>query len=157
MNKNRKLRVISYTLAAGALITATGLTSSAASLAGATATLSTDITSQTEFETDSYSTLAGINMIMTDSIEAAAASSVAESETEAVATNGPADYTGIAIAQVNDYVNVRSTASEDGEVVGKLYNNSAAQVLATEGEWYQITSGNCTGYVKSEFVVVDNP
>ena len=87
----------------------------------------------------------------------ASASTVAESETEAVATNAPADYTGIAIAQVNDYVNVRSMASEEGEVVGKLYNNSAAQVLATEGDWYQITSGNCTGYVKSEFVVVDNP
>ena len=159
MNKNRTLRVISYTLAAGMLISATGLTTSASSLAGATATLSTEVfsESETETQTDSYSTLAGINSIMTDSIDEAAASSVAESETEAVATNGPADYTGIAIAQVNDYVNVRSIASEDGEVVGKLYNNSAAQVLATEGDWYQITSGNCTGYVKSEFVVVDNP
>lgn len=63
------------------------------------------------------------------------------------------EYADIAIAQVTNYVNVRSIASEEGEVTGKLYNNSAATVLAVEGDWYQIKSGNCTGYVKSEFVV----
>lgn len=157
MNKNRKLRVVTYTLAASMLIGSAGLTSDAAALAGATAALSTDVTTQAT--ANSYSTLSGINLAMADMLgnACASASTVAESETEAVATNAPADYTGIAIAQVNDYVNVRSMASEEGEVVGKLYNNSAAQVLATEGDWYQITSGNCTGYVKSEFVVVDNP
>ncbi len=157
MNKNRKLRVVTYTLAASMLIGSAGLTSDAAALAGATAALSTDVTTQAT--ANSYSTLSGINLAMADMLGTACAdtSSVTESATEAVATNAPADYTGIAIAQVNDYVNVRSIASEEGEVVGKLYNNSAAQVLATEGDWYQITSGNCTGYVKSEFVVVDNP
>ena len=50
-------------------------------------------------------------------------------------------------------MNVRDAASEEGNVVGKLYNNSAATVEATEGDWYKITSGNVTGYVKSEFVV----
>ena len=157
MNKNRKLRVVTYTLAASMLMGSAGLKSDAAALAGATAALSTDVTTQAT--ANSYSTLSGINLAMADVLgnACAADSTVSESETEAVATNAPADYTGIAIAQVNDYVNVRSVASEDGEVVGKLYNNSAAQVLATEGDWYQITSGNCTGYVKSEFVVVDNP
>lgn len=63
------------------------------------------------------------------------------------------EYDDIAIAQVNNYVNIRSIASEEGEILGKLYNNSAATVLNTEGDWYQITSGTVTGYVKSEFVV----
>lgn len=63
------------------------------------------------------------------------------------------EYADIAIAQVTNYVNVRSIPSEEGEVTGKLYNNSAATVLAVEGDWYQIKSGNCTGYVKAEFVV----
>ena len=35
------------------------------------------------------------------------------------------------IAQVNDYVNIRSTASTDGEIVGKLYNNSVGTLVAT--------------------------
>ena len=34
------------------------------------------------------------------------------------------------IAQVNDYVNIRSTASTDGEIVGKLYNNSVGTLVA---------------------------
>lgn len=63
------------------------------------------------------------------------------------------EYADIAIAQVDNYVNVRDAASEEGNVVGKLYNNSAATVHATDNGWYQITSGNVTGYVKSEFVV----
>ncbi len=64
------------------------------------------------------------------------------------------EYADIAIAQVNNYLNVRSVPSEDGEVLGKLYNNNAAAVLAAEGDWYQITSGSVTGYVKAEYVVV---
>ena len=35
-------------------------------------------------------------------------------------------FANVAIAQVDNYVNIRSEASEDSEVLGKLYNNSAA-------------------------------
>lgn len=63
------------------------------------------------------------------------------------------EYADIAIAQVDYYVNVRDAAGEEGNVVGKLYNNSAATVEGEENGWYKITSGNVTGYVKSEFVV----
>lgn len=63
-------------------------------------------------------------------------------------------YADIAIAQVNYYVNIRSEASEEGEVLGKLYNNSAATVEGEENGWYKITSGTVSGYVKSEYVVV---
>lgn len=63
-------------------------------------------------------------------------------------------YTGICIAQVNDYVNVRSIPSEEGEILGKLYNESAGTVVEDCEEWYKITSGNVTGYVKSEYVVI---
>lgn len=63
------------------------------------------------------------------------------------------DFTNLVIARVNDYVNVRSEASEDSEVVGKLYNKSVGDLIEEEGDWYKIKSGNCTGYVKSEYVV----
>ena len=63
------------------------------------------------------------------------------------------EYDSIAIAQVSNYVNLRSEPSEEGEILGKLYNNSAATILATEGDWYKIKSGSVDGYVKSEFVV----
>ena len=66
------------------------------------------------------------------------------------------EYADIAIAQVDNYVNIRSEPNTDSEVVGKLYNNSAAKVYKTVDDWYQITSGTVTGYVKSEYVVRDN-
>lgn len=76
----------------------------------------------------------------------------------AAADNGEpkSEYADIAIAQVNNYVNIRSAATTDSEVVGKLYNNSAAKVHAEVDGWYQITSGTVTGYVKCEYVVRDN-
>lgn len=63
------------------------------------------------------------------------------------------DFTNLVIAQVNDYVNVRAEASEDSEIVGKLYNNSAGDLIEEEGDWYKIESGSCTGYVKAEYCV----
>lgn len=62
-------------------------------------------------------------------------------------------FKNLVIAQVNAYVNVRSLPSESGEIVGKLYNNSVGTLLARENGWYQIRSGNVTGYVKGEFCV----
>ena len=43
--------------------------------------------------------------------------------------------------QVNTCVNVRSLPSEEGEVLGKLYNNSVGTFISEENGWYQITSG----------------
>lgn len=62
-------------------------------------------------------------------------------------------FKSLVIAQVNDYVNVRDIASEDGEIVGKLYDESVGHFIEEENGWYKITSGNCTGYVKAEYCV----
>ncbi len=63
-------------------------------------------------------------------------------------------YENMAVAQVNDYVNIRSEANADSEVLGKLYNNGVATVLETLDGWYKIQSGNVTGYISAEFLVV---
>lgn len=65
----------------------------------------------------------------------------------------PSEFDGICIAKVNDYVNVRSEASEDSEILGKLYDKSAGVVDGEENGWYKITSGSVTGYVKADYVV----
>lgn len=59
----------------------------------------------------------------------------------------------LVIAQVTDYVNVRSLPSEEGEILGKLYNHSVGTFIGEENGWYQITSGSVTGYVKAEYCV----
>lgn len=75
--------------------------------------------------------------------EAAKADALAEEE----------QFKSLVIAQVNNYVNVRSLPSEEGEIVGKLYDESVGHFIEEENGWYKITSGNCTGYVKAEYCV----
>ena len=68
--------------------------------------------------------------------------------------DGESEYSNLAIADVTDYVNVRSEPNTDSEIVGKIYDGAVAQILATAGEqgdWFQIVSGNVEGYIKAEF------
>lgn len=156
MRKNGK-KNISYAIAAGVLLGSVSMTSLASPVAGVVGMASTD---SATVASNSYSTLSGVSLTLANILSDASAaadniSDVASNNATTVEQQAPeSEYANVAIAQVDNYVNIRSTPSEDGDVVGKLYNKSAATVLATEGDWYQITSGNCTGYVKCEFVVV---
>ena len=71
----------------------------------------------------------------------------------ATLTDEEKEFSNLVIAQVNNYVNVRSDASEESEVVGKLYDKSVGTYLSEKDGWYEINSGNVTGYVKAEFCV----
>lgn len=62
-------------------------------------------------------------------------------------------FRNLVIAQVRSYVNVRSIPSEEGDIIGKLYNNSVGTFISEENGWYQIQSGSVTGYVKGEYCV----
>lgn len=68
-------------------------------------------------------------------------------------------YAKIAIAQVEKYVNVRSTpsAENDENIVGRIYNNCAAEIKAVEstkdGDWFKVKSGDVEGYIKSDLFV----
>ena len=59
----------------------------------------------------------------------------------------------LVIAKVTNYVNVRDLPSEDGEIVGKLYDKSVGTYIEEEDGWYKIQSGSVEGYVKGEFCV----
>lgn len=86
-----------------------------------------------------------VEPIDTEALLEAAAKAEAEAEEE--------EFKSLVIAQVNDYVNVRDIPSEEGEIVGKLYDESVGHFIEEEDGWYKITSGNCTGYVKGEYCV----
>lgn len=68
-------------------------------------------------------------------------------------TDEEKEFSSLVIAKVSSYVNVRSDASEDSEIVGKLYDKSVGKYLSEKNGWYEISSGNVTGYVKAEFCV----
>lgn len=62
-------------------------------------------------------------------------------------------FKSLVIAKVNNYVNVRDIPSEEGNIVGKLYDKSVGTFMEEENGWYKISSGSVEGYVKGEFCV----
>ena len=78
---------------------------------------------------------------------------VSENAVDAGLTEEEKGFRSLVIAKVNDYVNVRSDASEESEIVGKLYDKSVGEFISEKDGWYEIESGSCTGYVKAEYVV----
>ena len=66
------------------------------------------------------------------------------------------EYASLAIANVTNYVNVRTEPNTDSAVVGKIYDGAVAQILDVAGEdqdWFRIISGNVEGYIKAEFFI----
>jgi len=63
-------------------------------------------------------------------------------------------YANLGISTAADYVNIRSEANTDSEVVGKLYHGCATDIIETKGEWVKIHSGNVDGYIKAEYLAI---
>lgn len=154
-------RLASCLLAGVILIGGAGVGTYGAQASGVSSVIATGTTSNGS-PAAGFSKMLSQCLIDTDKVaEAQAAEAAAQSEEaaeEQVSENDvpvvASEYADIAIAQVNNYVNVRAEANTDSEVLGKLYNNSAATVLETTDDgWYKINSGSVTGYVKAEYVV----
>lgn len=163
---NRRIRKVTGLAIAGVLMMASPVTTTiyGSPLAGVTAQTASGAATEVQAVQPGNGKLsAGVSLAVSDylvagnetavQLAAEAAEQVSENETPTVAS----EYTDIAIAQVDNYVNVRSEPNTESEVLGKLYNNSAATVHeTTEDGWYKITSGSVTGYVKCEYVVTGN-
>ena len=88
-----------------------------------------------------------------ETVEATTTKTVNEKEREIANKKAEEGFQSLVIAQVNDYVNVRSIPSEEGEILGKLYDKSVGEFIEEDNGWYKITSGSVTGYVKAEYCV----
>lgn len=64
------------------------------------------------------------------------------------------EYLDMAFADVDSFLYIRSEASTDSEWVGKLYPGYAAKIDGPVGEWTKIESGEVSGYVYSEYILV---
>lgn len=63
-------------------------------------------------------------------------------------------YQNLGVVEVSGYLNVRSAPQVTlDNIVGKLENNSACEILGEEGEWYHISSGGIEGYINNQFVL----
>lgn len=73
------------------------------------------------------------------------------------AKNANWGYTNLGIANVDNNLNVRAAAAEDGKLVGKLPRNAACEVLDDDGIWAHIQSGKVEGYVSMEYLLTGIP
>lgn len=62
-------------------------------------------------------------------------------------------YDKLGIANVNTYLNVRKSGSEDAKIVGKMVKNTGCNVSSIKNGWAKIQSGNVRGYVKADYLV----
>lgn len=150
MNRNSIRRATTCCLTAAVVLSGSSFVTHAAVNAGAGSLISA---AQNEVQVESGTgSTAGVSGMIAKSLGEGSDSSAQVAQNKKAVVKS--EYDDIAIAQVDNYVNVRSTAGEDGEVLGKLYNDSACTVLGTEGDWYKIHSGDVEGYIKAEFLVL---
>ena len=66
-------------------------------------------------------------------------------------------YLNLGVCKVSEgNLNVRATADEKGKIVGKLPKNAGCDVLAVDGDWVFINSGEVTGYVLGTYLAMDD-
>lgn len=57
------------------------------------------------------------------------------------------------VANIDSYLNIRTEANEESEVVGKFYNGNVGTIVEKGDEWSLVSSGNAYGYVKNDYLL----
>lgn len=157
MRKAYFKRSLAGILAASVIIGTGGPVVEAGAIAGATAAMLGTETSGIVVNTP----LSGINLALSRVLEDVLNEEWDDSEDESkfnpeiqVAPLPEIDYANSVVANVSDYVNVRSGPGEDNEALGKLYKDCVGELLGQENGWVHIKSGSVDGWVKGEFVKI---
>lgn len=144
--KKRNIRLVACLLAGAMMF---GMGASSAMAADTTNQMSSLSIVLNDTQNTAESALVADVQATIESAEAEAAESAAAEE-----QNEDQEYANLAVAVVNDYVNVRSAASADSEIVGQMENGAVAVVEGEENGWYQITSGSVSSYVMADYLTV---
>ena len=151
----RMKRIASCLLAGAIVISGTGVGTYGAQTGGVSAVIATGLSSNGS-PAAGFSKMLSQCLIESDKAVAEAAAQAEEQVSENDVPVVASEYADIAIAQVDNYVNVRSEPNTDSAVVGKIYDGAVAQILDVAGEdqdWFRIISGNVEGYIKAEFFI----
>lgn len=57
------------------------------------------------------------------------------------------------VANIDSYLNIRSDASEEADVVGKFYTGNVGTIVEKGDDWSLVASGNAYGYVKNDYLL----
>lgn len=63
-------------------------------------------------------------------------------------------YENLGIANVEGNLNIRTTAAEDGKIIGKLSGDGACEIIDFKDSWAHIKSGKVEGYVAKEYLLM---
>lgn len=61
-------------------------------------------------------------------------------------------YSKLAMANVQEAVNVRAESNENSTLVGKLYNGCGGEIIEQTSKWTRIKTGNLVGWVRNDFL-----
>lgn len=117
---------------------------------------------ETSSDTDREEEGHSIQDILGDSIGSSAILECTKTEQEYAeayekAKNANWGYTNLGIANVDNNLNIRAVAADDGKLVGKLPKDAACEVLDSDGTWAHIRSGKVDGYVSLEYLLTGIP
>lgn len=102
-----------------------------------------------------YQYIEGLEEIGTDVLRKETGNKEEEQKDELILFARKADLSGTRVyAKVTNYVNVREKATTSSEVLGKLYGDCVATVIEDAGDWVLVNSGNVTGYVVKEHLLL---
>lgn len=62
-------------------------------------------------------------------------------------------YDKLVMANVDEAVNVRDSASENGKLIGKFYKECAGTILEKGDGWTKVSTGDLTGWIKNDFLL----
>ncbi|MBO4901740.1 MAG: cell wall hydrolase [Lachnospiraceae bacterium] len=108
----------------------------------------------TRSTTDNTGSVVGINVTRSDDEPAAA--SAEKSDAPSVNIGGSVagiPYSKLAMANVEEAVNVRADASETSTLLGKLYSGCGGEILDQKGTWTKIKTGNLTGWIRNDYLL----
>lgn len=159
---HRAVKAATLTLTTGILVGAAAFGTNAAPTAGVTGLYSSKnaVASNTNTAAQSsVGTRSGVSVYFTGKSVTAKKSSdgtVTTALANASEKNIKAkdDISKIGIANVDQYVYIRSNPDTNSDYNGKLYKNAAAKVLGEQGDWYQVESGDVTGWINKQYLVV---
>ncbi len=164
--RHQNIKIAAMALTAAVVITGFPMTANATGLSSVlpsagvgltvnnkSTTMSSGKDSKSSSSTKQITATMDIAMIDEEDQALAAAPTVTMTKQQREAKAEEETFKSLVIAQVNNYVNVRDLPSEDGNIVGKLYDKSVGVFIEEENGWYKIESGSVTGYVKGEYCV----
>ena len=62
-------------------------------------------------------------------------------------------YDKLVMADVEEAVNVRDSASEDGKLLGKFFSECGGEILEKGDGWTKVKTGELTGWIKNDYLM----